>query len=104
MRFVLPTSAFLARSSSAVLPAFLSFLSYQLPSRRLHFLAGVINDLTDTVNERCRKSVKQVVIKASPFAVRQGEKRKKERREERIVQRKEGIERNRRNKLKSREK
>lgn len=33
-----------------------------------HFLAGVINDLTDTLNERCRESVKQVVIKTDAIS------------------------------------
>lgn len=80
MRFVLLTSVFLG-SSFAVLPALLSSSSHQLPSHRLHFLARVINDLTDTLNEQCSESVKQVVIKAdaaSPFAVaRQREESKK---------------------------
>lgn len=88
MRFVLLTSVFLG-SSFAVLPVLLSSLSHQLSSHRLHFLAGVINDLTDTLNERCSESVKQVVIKAdtaSSFAVaRQGEESKKDGRGERIV-------------------
>lgn len=33
------------------------------------FLAGVINDLTDTLDERCHESVKQVVIKADAVSL-----------------------------------
>lgn len=43
---------------------------------RSHLLAGVINDLTDTLHERWRESVKQVVIKAD--AVFLGGRRRKE--------------------------
>lgn len=59
-------------SQSGSLSAFVSFRSASLfdlfPSSNCLFprprlLAGVINDLTDTLNERCRESVKQVVIK-----------------------------------------
>lgn len=76
-----PNFGFLG-SSFAVLPALFSSSSHQLPSHRLYFFAGIINDLTDTLNERCSESVKQVVIKAdaaSPFAVvrREGEESKK---------------------------
>lgn len=95
MRFLLLTKAFLARSSFTVLHAF-SPLSCPTKCRRLHFLAGVINDLTDTVNERCRELVKQVVIKAdaaSPFAVvRQGEKREEKREHCREEKESKGIE------------
>lgn len=82
---LLPPSLFFARklalSPSFSLFLFLSlrvcptlFSQASLPSRhRLvflwpHFLAGVINDLTDTLDERCRESVKQVVIKTDAIS------------------------------------
>lgn len=36
---------------------------------RLHLLAGVIKDLTDTLDEQCRESVKQVVIKTDAVSL-----------------------------------
>lgn len=64
-------------------PPFLSSSSLQVPFHRPHLLARVINDLTDTLNEQCFESVKQVVIKAdaaSPFAVGRQQKGREERR------------------------
>lgn len=34
-----------------------------------HLLAGVISDLTDTLDERCSESVKQVVIKTDAISL-----------------------------------
>lgn len=41
-----------------------------------HLLAGVINDLTDTLDEQCCESVKQVVIKTDAVSLWRGDKRR----------------------------
>lgn len=65
---------FFTRSLSSLQPLFL----------RPHLPAGVINDLTDTLDERCRESVKQVVIKTDAVSLwRGGERRQRKKESER---------------------
>lgn len=70
----LALSAFVPFGSVSFSSDLLPPSSHFLP--RPHLLAGVINDLTDTLDERCHESVKQVVIKTDAVSFRRGGERR----------------------------
>lgn len=75
-----PSDLFFVRSFSSLQPF--------LP--RPHLLAGVINDLTDTLDERCRESVKQVVIKTDAVSLRGGGERRQRKKEKKLRRKRNG--------------